>query len=31
MIMYQYQYVYNQTDWIMEQLEHVLKKGSAYW
>ena len=22
--------LYNQTDWITEQLEHVLEKGSAY-
>ena len=22
--------LYNKTDWITEQLEHVLEKGSAY-
>ena len=23
--------LYNQTDWITEQLEHFLEKGSVYW
>ena len=28
-ILYQY-VVYNQTDWITEQMENVFEKGSAY-